>query len=210
VVYHCRIVADFCFLFVLSLLSSSAMEEITSLCDKMSLTAKEDLKVDLSDEQGVTGGVLAALFLTKRIINIEAIMRTMRPLWRAKGGLRGCNMGNNKVMFLFANTVEMEWVIANGPWSFDKFLILLKRVDDDSSFSKVVFDTCAFWVQFHDLPPRHMSSTVCGKIGSTLDMVELVEELDEGRYQGNFMRARIIVDVAQPLCRSRKVWLGGA
>ncbi len=41
-------------------------------------------------------------------------------------------------------------------------------------------------------------------------MMELVEELDEGRNQGNFMQARITVDVAQPLCRGRKVWLGGA
>ena len=123
-------------------------------------------------------------------------MRTLRPLWRAKGGLKGRNMGNNRVIFLFVNTVEMEWVIANGPWSFDKFLILLKRVDDDSSFSKVVFNSCAFWVQFHDLPPCHMSTAMCGKIGSTLGMVELVRSL---------MR-----DVAQPLCRGRKVWLGGA
>jgi hypothetical protein len=157
------------------------MEEITSLCNKMSLTAKEDLRVDLSGEQGVTGRVLAAMFLTKRIINIEAVMRTLRPLWRAKGGLKGRNMGNSREIFLFVNTVEMEWVIANGPWSFDKFLILLKRVDDDSSFSKVVFNSCAFWVQFHDLPPCHMSTAVCGKIGSTLGTVELVEELDEGR-----------------------------
>ena len=147
-------------------------------------------------------------------------MRMLRLLWRAKGGLKGRDMGNNRVMFLFVNTVEMEWVIANGPWSFDKFLILLKRVDDDnsfskhvdddSSFSKVVFDSCAFWVQLHDLPPCHMSTAVCGKIGSTLGMMELVEELDEGRNQGNFMQARITVDVAQPLCRGRKVWLGGA
>ena len=137
-------------------------------------------------------------------------MRMLRLLWRAKGGLKGRDMGNNRVMFLFVNTVEMEWVIANGPWSFEKFLILLKRVDDDSSFSKVVFDSCAFWVQLHDLPPCHMSSTVCGKISSTLGMMELVEELDEGRNQGNFMQARITVDVAQPLCRGRKVWLGGA
>ncbi|GMY19555.1 hypothetical protein FCV25MIE_14794 [Fagus crenata] len=162
----------------------------------MSLTAKEDLRVELSGEHGVTGGVLAAMFLTKHIINIEAVMRTLRSLWWAKGSLQGCNMGNNRVMFLFVNTVGMEWVIANGPWSFDKFLILLKRVDDDSSFSKVVFDSCAFWVPLHDLPPCHMSTAVCGKIGSTLGTVEQVEELDEGRNQGNFMRACITVEVA--------------
>ena len=127
-------------------LYSSLMDEITSLWDRLSLTAKEEVRVDLSGEQGTKGGVLAAKFFTKRVIN----------------------MGNNRVMFLFENTMEMKWVMANSPWSFNKFLILLKRIDDDCSFSKVVFDSCAFWVQIHDLPPQHMTVAVCKKIASTL------------------------------------------
>ncbi|GMY39131.1 hypothetical protein FCV25MIE_34375 [Fagus crenata] len=41
------------------------MEELTSMCDRMSLTAKEGGRVDLSDSQEVVGGLLAAKFLTK-------------------------------------------------------------------------------------------------------------------------------------------------
>ncbi len=48
--------------------------------ERMSLTTKEDLKVDMSDAKGVAGGVLAAKFLTKRMINIDSIMRTLKPL----------------------------------------------------------------------------------------------------------------------------------
>uniref|UniRef100_A0A2N9FBE6 RNA-directed DNA polymerase n=1 Tax=Fagus sylvatica TaxID=28930 RepID=A0A2N9FBE6_FAGSY len=126
----------------------------------------EEVQVDLSGEQRATSGVLAAKVCTKRVINIDAIMRTLKPLWRAVCGLKGRNMGNNMVMSLFENTVEMEWVLANEPWSFDKFLILLK---------------------------------------CTLGKVEHVENLDEGSNRGNFMCARIILDVDQPLCRGRKV-----
>jgi hypothetical protein len=157
------------------------MEEITSLWDRLSLTAKEDHQIDLSGEKSVTGGVLAAKFLTKWVINIEAVMRTLKSLWKAKKGLKGRDMGNNRVMFLFYDTMEMERVIANEPWSFDKFLILLKHIEDDFSFSKVVFDSCSFWVQIHDLPPRHMSNVVCEKLGTTLGIVEAVEDLNESR-----------------------------
>ena len=52
--------------------------------------------------------MLAAKVCTKRVINIDAVMRTLKPLWRAVCGLKGRNMGNNMVMFLFENTVEME------------------------------------------------------------------------------------------------------
>jgi hypothetical protein len=43
------------------------MEEVMNLWDRLSLTAKEDLRVDLSDAKGVAGGVLAAKLLTKRV-----------------------------------------------------------------------------------------------------------------------------------------------
>ena len=186
------------------------MEEITSLWDRFSLTTKEETRVDLSGEPGAVDGVLAAKFCTTRIINIDAVMRTLKPLWRAARGLKGRNMGDNRVMFLFENTVEMEWVMANGPWSFDKLLILLKRIEDDGSFSSVVFDSCAFWVQIHDLPPRHMTIAVCEKIAGTLGEVDHVEDPDEGRNRGSFMHARISINIDHPLCRGRKVWLGRA
>lgn len=38
------------------------------------------------------------------------------------------------------------------PWSFDKYLIVLRRYEDDSSLRKLLFDTAKFWVQVHDLP----------------------------------------------------------
>ena len=55
-----------------------------------------------------------------------------------------------------------------------------------------------------------MTIVVCEKIAGTLGKVEHVEDLDEGSNRGNFMRACIILDVDQPLCRGRKVWLEGA
>ena len=185
------------------------MEEITRMCDSMSLTAKEGGRVYLSDSQEVLGGLLAAKFLTKRVVNLEAVMRTLKPLWRAAHGLKGRDMGNNRVMFLFTDNTDMERVLANGPWTFDKYLILLKRIEDDQSFSQVVFDSCSFWVQIHDLPVRCMNSGVCGKIGNTLGRVEQVEEFTVGRGGGNYLRVRVQMDVTQPLCRGRKIWLGG-
>jgi hypothetical protein len=122
------------------------MEEITSLWDRLSLTTKEVDRVDLSGTHGLTGGLLAAKFLTKRVLNMEAVMRTLKPLWRAARGFKGRDMGSNGILFIFNDATDMERVLANEPWSFDKYLILLKRIEDDQSFSQVSFDSCFFWV----------------------------------------------------------------
>ena len=54
-----------------------------------------------------------------------------------------------------------------------------------------------------------MTVAVCEKIAGTLGQVDYVEDSDEGSNRGNFMRARITLDIDQPLCRGRKVWLEG-
>ena len=152
---------------------------------------------------------MPAKFLTKRVVNLEAVMRTLKPLWRSVHDFNGRDMGNNRVLFRFTDTANMERVLVNGLWSFDKYLILLKRLEDVQSFSEVVFDSCSFWVQIHDLPVRCMTSGVCGRIRKTLGHVEQVEEFNEGRGGGNFMRIRVQLDITQPLCRGRKIRLGG-
>ena len=42
------------------------------------------------------------------------------------------------------------------PWSFDKYLVVLCRYEDDNSLWRLRFDTAKFWVQVHGLPICHM------------------------------------------------------
>ena len=79
------------------------MEEITSncKCDNLSLSAWEGTKVVLSKKNQATECVLAAKFFTKRALNIEAVARTFRPLWRTKASFHITNVGDNVLLFTF-------------------------------------------------------------------------------------------------------------
>lgn len=77
------------------------MEEITSRCEKLSLTAREGRKGRLSNQQRASKHVLAAKFLTMRALNMEAVARTFRPLWRTKENFNVTNAGNNVLLFAF-------------------------------------------------------------------------------------------------------------
>jgi hypothetical protein len=91
---------------------------------------KEDCRIVVTSEDDNGVCILAAKFLTKRVIDMEAVQRALKPVWRPVGALTARDMGDNKAMFIFHVEVDLEHVLANGPWSFDRHLVLLTRIDD--------------------------------------------------------------------------------
>lgn len=71
--------------------------------------------------------ILAAKFLTKRALNIDAIAKTFAPLWRSTNGFKIKKEGDHVVLFTFDDKNEMEKILAVEPWSFDKRLMVLQR-----------------------------------------------------------------------------------
>ena len=59
--------------------------------------------------------MLAAKFLTKRALNMEAIGHTFKPLWRAKKDFKVCEEGDHVLLFVFKLEVDAERVLANEP-----------------------------------------------------------------------------------------------
>ena len=118
-------------------------------------------------------------------------------------------MGENRVLFTFRDEIDMERVIANGPWSFDKFLIILQRIEDDDQIAQIKFRHISLWVQIHNMPVRHLTEEAGWKIGATLGTVERVGTEDERRGGGNYVRIRVRMDAQKPLCRGRKIGLDG-
>uniref|UniRef100_A0A2N9FNQ8 Reverse transcriptase domain-containing protein n=1 Tax=Fagus sylvatica TaxID=28930 RepID=A0A2N9FNQ8_FAGSY len=99
-------------------------------------------------------------------------LTALKPLWRPGPGFKARDMGNNKAMFVFQNEADAERVLINGPWSFDKHLIILSRLDDTVPFSKACFDFMSFWVQIHDLPVKMMKPAACVRIGTAMSRSE--------------------------------------
>ena len=51
---------------------------------------------------------LAAKFLTKRALNVEAIRRIFKPLWRAKKEFKVCEARNHILLFVFELESDAE------------------------------------------------------------------------------------------------------
>ena len=62
--------------------------------------------------------------MTWRALNVEAVGKTFKPLWRATKDFEIREAGDHVLLFVFELETDAERVLATGPWSFDQHLVL--------------------------------------------------------------------------------------
>ena len=120
------------------------MEEIAKKCEKLKLTENEAEQVVLEEEEANEGWVLAGKFLSKRRINLEAVVKALKPIWKTKENFVVQDTGDNTTLFLFQNEGDMNRVLWASPWSFDKYLLVLHKLGKGNSISTISFDRSSF------------------------------------------------------------------
>lgn len=131
-------------------------------------------------------------------IDLEAFQRTMRRAWR-----------NENVTFdvfydgVFGFTLESEAekdrILNGGPWSFADHLVLLEPWEPDSPPQCYEFTSCTFWVQIHGLPREWVSEENVRRVASEVGTVLEVKVEVKGPALCNVQRARIRMNLADPL-----------
>ena len=181
------------------------MERLSDLWGKFSLSESEGSRYQVQDELGGEEYFIAARFFTGRTISVEAIARTFKLVWHTKKGFEVRDMGNHRVMFVFTNEEDVVRVMQGEPWSFDKHLVALKRVEKNTSIQNVIFDRMSFWIQVHNISIRSASMDMVKEIVSLAGEVveDVVDEGQQDKY--NFMRIRVTIDLTKPLCRGRRI-----
>ena len=127
------------------------MDDLTSNWNRLTLLDKEGPGCCLDEELSSPEFTIVSKFLTKRVLNIDAIAKTFIQLWRSKKGFRVRHLGDHKVMFVFDNTMEVDRVLQSEPWTFDKHLVTMERYDTNSFVDDLKLDRTSFWVQVHGL-----------------------------------------------------------
>uniref|UniRef100_A0A7N2MQN8 DUF4283 domain-containing protein n=1 Tax=Quercus lobata TaxID=97700 RepID=A0A7N2MQN8_QUELO len=96
------------------------------------------------------------------------MVRTFKQLWRSTNGFRICNQKEHRVLFVFDNLGDVDRILKNQPWSFDKHLVMLQRYNSDIPVRDLVFKTMLFWVQVHDILVCFMMREVIEEICDTI------------------------------------------
>ena len=184
------------------------MDEVLKDWQRLSLTEEEGDRVVLED--GVPPNkefIIAAKFMTRRALSIDAIGRTFKPLWKTRNGYQIRDVGNHIILFVFDDETEAERVLTLEPWSYDKHLVILNRYDGSYPIRSIKFHTVKFWIQIHGLPFNRLNEGTAYNIGKSLGVVSRAEQKGD-IIGGDFLRIRVGINVSKPLCRGRKVLLG--
>lgn len=173
-----------------------------SMIGIVSLTEKEVPYVNLTKDNNRSKFAFAAKFLTKQVLNIEATGQTFNPLWKTSRSFQAQDVGNHVIIFVFETNNDAKRVLMDGPWRFDKHLVLFQRYESGRAISGLQFTHVPFWLQIHDLPVNKLNEETAENLGNIVDTA-IHSQFKEDLMGYDFMRIRVNIDISRQLCRSR-------
>uniref|UniRef100_A0A2N9I6M1 CCHC-type domain-containing protein n=1 Tax=Fagus sylvatica TaxID=28930 RepID=A0A2N9I6M1_FAGSY len=183
-------------------------EDLTELCRRMRLSDSEKCNLKLRTgkiQQSIQEAKFSLLFrlLTSRSFNGEAFKGTVRNLWASQGGLTIRDIEDNLFMAIFNRGDDMERIIIQSPWTFDKKLIQITRFESDMQPTAVKFTHSLFWIRIHNLPILSMVREVGEDVGNHIGRLVEVDVPDNGIAWGRYLRIRVEIDITKPLLRGK-------
>ena len=145
----------------------SFMEDLTKNWSNLSLNEREGVGFTLRNQFRSAEFIIAAKFLTKHVLNMDAVARTFRQLWQSIDGFKIRSLEDHIVLFVFSNPADVNKIIQSEPWCFNKHLVVMKKYDNDGPIRDILFTQATFWAQVHDNPIRFMTKTIAESICDT-------------------------------------------
>nr|POF27619.1 hypothetical protein CFP56_73370 [Quercus suber] len=122
------------------------MESLSEEWKKFSLSEHKGNQYLVEEDEIKERNFMAACFLTSRVLNMEAIARTFKPLLRTQKGFEVRDMGNHRVLFEFKDFRDVDCILKGETWLFNKHLVALKQVSKHTDVRNLKFDRTSFCV----------------------------------------------------------------
>lgn len=158
------------------------LEDLTRAWNKLSLDEREGSRFILKNQLWSLEFIIATKFLTKCVLNMEAMAGTFRQLWRSTDGFKFKirNLDDHLVLFVFKNQGDIDRILLSKPWCFDKHLVVLQKYDHDVPVGDLSFKWASFWVQVYDISIKYMTrevaENICDTIGTVCQSIGRVDE----------------------------------
>ncbi|KAK9992135.1 hypothetical protein SO802_027120 [Lithocarpus litseifolius] len=111
-------------------------EELEQLWKKLSFTKEKDEDIVLGEnstktEKELGKNCLVIKILTQRCINIEALRKTMRMLWKTNKTIQISEIEEELFLVELSDPKDKKKILEMCPWSFEKNLVLLQEFSSE-------------------------------------------------------------------------------
>ncbi|XP_075665633.1 uncharacterized protein At4g02000-like [Castanea sativa] len=140
-------------------------------------------------------------FHMMRPINTRAAKNLLRSVWKFGQDLKITEVGDRLFQFKFAMESQLNWVLKNGPWSFDNDILLLRRWEKRMMAYSVEFECIPIWVQMWGLPFDLFTTGAVQDIEKSTGKVLEVDCKAISADQARFLRIRVEFPLKKPIKR---------
>jgi len=106
---------------------------------------------------------------------------------------------NNRFLFQFFDEGDMERVLHTGPWHFDSYPMLLRKLQFGENPLTMPIDTMDIWIQAHNLPFGFMAESMGHFLGNHVGKLLKYDFNNNYGTWRKYMRLRVTMNVKEPL-----------
>lgn len=167
----------------------------------LSKEEEEGITVEVEEEYGgeIFERTLAGKRWTENNFNSKALVSTIIGAWKLRNPIETQELRNNLFLFWFSTKRDLD-VLPNGPWIFDRNLLVLDIVYGEEMPSNLKMHYGEFWVRIYELPLMLCSEAIAKKMGNILgEFMELDQR--EAYRNGHFLKVKAKINLKSPLKR---------
>nr|POE67695.1 hypothetical protein CFP56_13843 [Quercus suber] len=155
------------------------MAGLDDLRSHISLTEEEEGGAEVPQQEADVIHRLAGRFFTKRVVNVDVVTQTFKPLWKPIGELKIRDVGENILLFEFEDILDLKRMLKYEHWYYDKNLMAFQRVEDVESVPYINYSHATFWIQLHNIPKKSLTCEKGELIGKSIGMVVKIADLED-------------------------------
>jgi hypothetical protein len=170
---------------------------------KLSETEKKSVKIGRKQACFSSVGKLQAVgkIFSERHAKAEYVGRTLGGLWSPFSGVECKDLGRNRFLFSFHDEISKDRAIEDGPWRFNKDLIVMEDFKPSKTIDDYEFKTIPIWVRAYGIPMGMMDSDTGELVGEHIGQFIEVDLDHNGNAMGEFLRIKVRMDITKPITR---------
>ncbi|KAJ8426626.1 hypothetical protein Cgig2_016069 [Carnegiea gigantea] len=171
----------------------------------LKLTAGEEQVITTEEDDDTTSGELISLYLLGRLhtsnsFNLRAMKSVLRNVWKPSKGLVMRDLDSNLFIFQFFFAADRDFVLNEGPWAFDGYILLLKQITRLEVPSEVEFRSGHFWVKAYDILEKKQTTSFAQVLASNISEFASCDETTMFGVD-KALCFRVDIDISKPLRR---------